>query len=104
MGLKTVPREPWRGGQICGEQIGYGLPGSIFCGEFKMLGSPACEVHDRELREDNYGVLPKFAEGNALGKRAIDMTDDELTLSWETEDPHAPEPATEEEVAAWLAS
>jgi hypothetical protein len=123
--MKTLPREPWHGGQICGEQLEYGVvPGrSVFCGEFKKLGSPACKQHDKELRE--YGVLPKFAEGNALGVRiascseswiAFDACDEIVAaertlfaleerlgfvLSWETEDPDAPEPATVDEIAAW---
>jgi hypothetical protein len=65
--VKTLPREPWRGGQICGWQTAYGMPWSTFCGEFKKLGSPLCDEHDRDMREDNYGALPKFAPGNALG-------------------------------------
>ncbi len=128
--MRTLPREPWRGGQICGEQLEYGVvPGrSVFCGEFKNLGSPLCEVHDREMREEYGGVLPRFAPGNALGLRlahcgqswiARDVYDeiyaaeatghalDERigrTLSWETEDPDKPEPATPEEITAWEAS
>lgn len=57
----TLPREPWRGGQICGWQTAYGLPWSIFCGEFKETGSPLCEEHDYLERMDGYGSLPKFA-------------------------------------------
>jgi hypothetical protein len=126
--MKTLPREPWRGGQICGYQTAYGLPWSVFCGEFKKLGSPLCEEHDREMREENYGSLPKFTPGNALGlelKRTVhgwsvydrygdlcssanDRAELEayygFTLSWETEDPDKPEPATPEEIAAWGAS
>jgi hypothetical protein len=67
--MKTLPREPWRGGQICGYQTAYGLPWSVFCGEFKKLGSPLCAHHDKELREEHGGVLPRFADGNALGLR-----------------------------------
>lgn len=123
--MKTLPREPWRGGQICGEQTAYGLPWSIFCGEFKKPGSPLCEEHDQEARTDNYGVLPKFATGNALGLKirqthwrwsvydgygdlcssADDRAELErfygFTLSWETDDPDKPEPATPEEIQRW---
>lgn len=106
--MRILPREPWHGGQICGEQTEYGvIPGrSVFCGEFKMLNSPACETHDRELRADNYGVLPRFAEGNALGLAAYrrETMPYMFRLAWETEDTGKPEPATEEETAAWLAS
>lgn len=67
--MRTLPREPWRGGQICGEQLEYGVvPGrSVYCGEFKKLGSPLCEAHDSLERMDGYGSLPKFAPGNATG-------------------------------------
>lgn len=126
--MKTLPREPWRGGQICGYQTAYGLPHSIFCGEFKKPGSPACEEHDRELREDNYGVLPKFAPGNALGLeltfrsgtwRVHDVHGDLIagsarretleymhgfTLSWEPWEGSSPIEPTPEELAAFAAS
>lgn len=127
--MKTLPREPWRGGQICGYQIAYGLPWSIFCGEFKKPDSPACSVHDAELREENGGPLPRFAPGNALGLElkktrwgwsvydgygglcasADDRTDLEehygFTLSWEPyEGTDDPVPATEEEITAWKES
>lgn len=52
----TLPKEPWRGGQICGHQTnvgGWSEGLAAYCGEFKKLNSPACEKHDRELREDN---------------------------------------------------
>jgi hypothetical protein len=65
--MRTLPREPWRGGQICGYQTAYGLPWSIFCGEFKKPGSPLCPEHDKEVREEHGGALPRFAPGNALG-------------------------------------
>jgi len=125
--MRTLPREPWRGGQICGEQIGYGLPHSIFCGEFKKLGSPACEEHDRELREDNYGVVPKFAKGNALGleltfcsvswvvrdgdgvlidahqSRAALQSKHGFMLCWEPYEGDTPIPADDDELAAFQA-
>lgn len=125
----TLPREPWHGGQICGEQLEYGVvPGrSVYCGEFKKLGSPACEEHDRELREDNYGVLPEFAEGNALGVEIVryergwcvhdvygaliagaDHRDTleymhGFTLSWEPYEGDTPVEPTPEELAAYTA-
>jgi hypothetical protein len=123
--VRTLPREPWRGGQICGWQIAYGLPWSVFCGEFKKPGSPLCDEHDHEMREEYGGLLPGFAPGNALGLHLTSCSQawlvrdqyDELvagsnsrkeledsygfTLSWETEDPDKPEPATEEEIKAW---
>lgn len=126
--MKTLPREPWRGGQICGYQTAYGLPWSVFCGEFKKLGSPLCSQHDEEMREEHGGRLPRFAPGNALGLQLRQSewgwsvlagegllcasSDDRshlaevygFTLSWETEDPDKPEPATAKEIAAWEAS
>lgn len=99
----TLPREPWRGSQICGYQTAYGLPWSIFCGEFKKLNSPVCEVHDRELREDNYGVLPKFAPGNALGLAAYRRTTMPymFQLAWEPYEGVTPVEPTEAELRAY---
>lgn len=126
--MKTLPREPWRGGQICGYQTAYGLPWSVFCGESKKPGSPLCDEHDKEMREEHGGYLPRFAPGNALGLALKQSewgwsvltgegllcasSDDRsrlaevygFTLSWETEDPDKPEAATAEEIAAWEAS
>lgn len=103
----TLPREPWRGSQICGYQTEYGvIPGrSVFCGEFKKHGSYVCEVHDQELREDNYGVLPKFAPGNALGLAAYrrETMPYIFQLSWEADDPDKPNKPTPEELAAFEA-
>jgi hypothetical protein len=70
--MRVVPREPWRGGQVCGQQIHYGtvaLPlgtWSSFCGELKADGVPLCPVHRDEQLEE-YGEIPKFAPGNAVG-------------------------------------
>lgn len=109
--MRTLPREPWRGGQICGWQMEYGVVGArmVFCGEYKKQGSPLCDEHDRDLREDNYGVLPRFAPGNALGLAAYrrETMPYMFRLSWEPkdtpEDPHGetPVPATDEEIRAW---
>lgn len=125
--MRTLPREPWRGGQICGEQLEYGVvPGrSVYCSEFKKLGSPLCEEHDREYRFDNAGVLPRFAEGNALGLvikksrwgwsvldewgQLCSSADDRakverlygFTLLWEPYEGNVPIDATPEELAAF---
>lgn len=129
--MRTLPREPWRGGQICGYQTnvgGWSEGEAEYCGEFKKPGSPVCEQHDKELREDNYGVLPKFAPGNALG---LELTfcsaswllrdaDGELVagsarretlesmygfdLQWEAYEVDTPIDATPAETAAWEAS
>lgn len=104
--MKTLRHEPWRGGQICGWQIGYGLPHSIFCGEFKKPGSVLCQYHDEQERLDNYGELPKFAPGNAPGLAVYRQTTTPymFQLSWATDDPGKPQDATEEEVKAWQSS
>lgn len=101
----TLPKEPWRGGQICGHQTAYGLPWSIFCGEFKKPGSPLCEVHDKEMREENDGVLPKFAPGNALGLAAYRRKTMPymFQLAWEPYEGDTPEAPTPEELAAFYA-
>lgn len=113
--MRTLPREPWRGGQVCGYQTnvgGWSEGSPEFCGEFKMPYSPVCEVHDAELREEYGGTLPKFAPGNALGLATYRRTAMPylFQLAWEPlgtpEDPHGetPIPATEEEVKAWETS
>lgn len=104
--MRTLPREPWRGGQICGYQIAYGLPWSVFCGEFKKLNSPLCDEHDRDMREENGGRLPEFAEGNAPGLAAYRRTTMPymFQLSWEPYEGDRPVPATEDEIRAWEAS
>jgi hypothetical protein len=126
--VKTLSREPWRGGQICGYQTnvgGWSEGEPEYCGELKKLNSPLCPEHDEEMREEHGGRLPKFAPGNALGLEItfcsaswllrdadgmmIDaaQTRRELserhgfTLSWEPMDDGEPVPATEEEVKAW---
>lgn len=106
--MKTLPREPWRGGQICGEQLEYGVvPGRlVFCGELKKPGSPLCEAHDEELRLDNGGTLPRFAPGNALGLAAYrrESMPYMFQLAWEPMEGGTPVAATEEEIKAWKES
>lgn len=101
--MRTLPREPWRGGQICGYQTAYGLPWSVFCGEFKKPYSPLCEAHDAELREAHGGVLPKFAPGNALGLAEYRRTAMPylFQLAWEPDEDTGPIAASKEEIAAW---
>lgn len=126
--MRTLPREPYRGGQICGYQTnvgGWSEGESEYCGEFKKPGSPLCEEHDKEMREEHGGVLPRFAPGNAPGL-ALRMSQwgwsvyddrDELVasadkridlvkaygfeLKWEPYEGTAPIDATPEEIAAW---
>jgi hypothetical protein len=84
--MRVVPKEPWRGGQVCGEQIHYGavaLPlgtWSSFCGEIKAPGEILCPAHHQGSVEQ-YGVNRKIAPGNAVG----DLSERELLL-WERED------------------
>lgn len=89
---RTLPREPWRGGQICGWQIscgGWDSPMS-FCGELKGIDLPTCEIHWEELVQD--GEFPYFAPGNALGAEQW-----HVRLLWEPQDDDVPvEPSYEE--------
>lgn len=103
--MKTLPREPWRGSQICGYQTAYGLPWSVFCGEFKKPGSPLCEEHDKDMREEHGGQLPRFDPGNALGLAAFhrETMPHMFRLSWEPHEGDRPVPATEDEIRAWEA-
>lgn len=93
---KTLPREPWRGSMICGEQIAYGAYSSVFCGERKADGLYLCRTHWDELTADGDSVF--FAEGNALGdsKWAVRL----LWEPWEGDDPVE---ATAEEIARYAA-
>lgn len=103
--MKTLPREPWRGSQICGHQLRHATwtARESYCGEFKKLGSPVCGVHDAEMREANGGLLPKFAKGNAMGLAAYRITEMPcmFQLGWEPYKGTAPIPATYEEIRAW---
>lgn len=130
--MKTLPREPWRGGQICGEQLSTTTWTSraSYCGEPKKAMDVICEEHwNRYIAED--GEMPDFAEGNAVGHfvqqsvldgrwRVYDGDNEALMgeadteeiarriagqhiLQWEGDD-GKPEAATPEEIAAWEAS
>lgn len=104
--MRTLPREPWRGGQICGHQTnvgGWSEGSPEFCGEFKKPYSPVCDVHDAELREEYGGALPKFAPGNALGLAAYRRASMPylFQLAWEPHEDTGPIAASEEEITAW---
>lgn len=107
--MKTLPREPWRGGQICGYQTnvgGWSEGSPAYCGELKKPGSPVCEEHDRELREETEdGRLPKFAPGNALGLAAYrrETMPYMFQLAWEPCGGDTPVAPTPEELAAFEA-
>lgn len=119
---RTAPvltREPWRGGQICGHQTAYGLPGSKYCGDFKALGKYECQQHhDNSIAE--YGTAGRVGECNAEGLAIVRtvwgwsvISDDDLcasaddrtelernygfNLMWEPFRGTAPIEATEEE-------
>lgn len=129
MGMRKLFREPYRGGQICGEQLEYGvMPGRVvFCGEPKQPGEFFCPAHYEDIVQSGaYGPI-RTAEGNARGLhvwrvsgvwKAYDsdmnllgeFADAEAlkqtgigVLQWEGEDSE-PVDATPEETAEWLAS
>ncbi|MFE6000413.1 hypothetical protein ACFQ6C_26690 [Streptomyces sp. NPDC056454] len=116
----VLTREPWRGGQYCGHQTAYGMPGSEFCGAFKAPGLRLCQQHNDETGEE----ISRWAPGNAMGliltnpsmgRWSVRTADGELcasaddraelertygfTLLWEGETGEPVEP-TEEERAA----
>jgi hypothetical protein len=101
--MRTLPREPWRGGQICGWQTnvgGWSEGAAAYCGEFKKLGSLLCEAHDRLERMDGYGSLPKFAPGKALG---LELTF--CSTSWVVRDAYGElvrAASTQRELADWF--
>lgn len=126
MERRTLPREPYRGGQICGYQEEYGVvPGrSVFCGDFKALGEYFCQHHHDWLEAD--GPI-RVAPGNVLGLELtfcsnawqVRDSDGELlsaslnlrmlkrvygfTLQWEGENGELVD-ATPEEITAWKLS
>lgn len=93
---RTLPREPWRGGQICGHQIHVGGPGqrADFCGELKGIGLPTCEEHWDELIDSGESMV--FAPGNALGGEQWHPR-----LLWEPYDDDVPVEPSYEEMARY---
>jgi len=89
--MRTLPREPWRGSQICGWQIAYGMPRSEFCAERKAEGLVWCAEHHQDAMED-YGTRYHVPDDVARGdhKRPV-------RLLWEPyEDDQPIEPSYEE--------
>lgn len=90
--MRTLPREPWRGSQICGYQIAYGMPGSKFCAERKVDGLYFCQEHHDWCAEDEPDGIIRMAPGNAIGAPQW-----ALRLLWEPCDGESPiEPSYEE--------
>lgn len=94
--MKILPREPWRGSQICGYQISCGGWSSTaaFCGERKEDGLPYCQEHFWDVM-DEYGEV-RMAPGNALGDPKWSVR-----LLWEPYEGDSPEEASYEEMAAY---
>lgn len=87
-------REPFRGGQICGEQLRYATP--EFCGYRKAEDEFFCRVHARSYRL--HGDPVNMAAGNARGDSS-----QPLELSFEPFDGITPLLPTEDELQAWRA-
>lgn len=100
----TLPREPWRGGQLCGYQSEYGVvPGrSVFCGELKEPGLYFCKEHHDWVLLD--GPI-KMAPGNVAGLARYRRTTMPymFQLSWEPYEGDTPTTPTPEELAAYQA-
>lgn len=62
----VLAHEPWRGGQLCGVQTAYGMPGMEFCGRPKALGLRLCQGHHDEMHAEIPGWVPGNAEGLAI--------------------------------------
>ncbi|MEV7814237.1 hypothetical protein AB0P05_26455 [Streptomyces flaveolus] len=93
---KTLPREPWRGSQICGHQIAYGMPWSEFCPKRKAPGEVECAEHAEDARMQ-YGTV-RIAPGNATGDPSAP-----LALLWEPYDGAEPVQPTEDELSRYAA-
>jgi hypothetical protein len=93
---KTLPREPWRGSQICGHEISVGRMSSTYCGERKAPGERACMQHAEEMRAE-YGTV-RYAPGNEYG-----YPDEPLVLLWEPYDGTGPVQPTGDELSRYAA-
>lgn len=91
-GIKTLPREPWRGSQICGEQMydGNASSAAAYCATRKGDKLPMCEEHfDAMIAEYGTVTVPPDV---ALGAPHL-----AVRLLWEGDDPTIPiEPSYEE--------
>lgn len=96
--MLTLPREPFRGGQICGWQIEYGTGRTLHCGERKMDGCFHCPEHEADIRAQ-YGAGYRMAPGNALG----DLSQS-VQLLWEPCEGDVPEEPSADERAAYMAA
>lgn len=95
--MRTLPREPWRGSQICGWQIAYGGWGSspmAFCGERKADGYYLCQEHQGQLEES--GEFLEFDANVALG-----MAWRAPRLLWEPLEGDVPEEPSWDEMARY---
>lgn len=90
----TLRREPFRGGQICGEQLHYGRP--EYCGYRKAEDEFFCRVHARSYRLQGDAV--NMAAGNVRGDSS-----QPLELSFEPLDGTTPLLPTEDELRSWRA-
>lgn len=93
---RTLPREPWRGSQICGYQVCYGgwhRP-MAWCAERKGDGLLYCEEHMDDCIAE-YGHVT-VAPGNVLGAPQW-----AVRLLWEPMDGDVPIEASADELARY---
>lgn len=95
--MRTLPKEPFRGGQICGYQIEYGTGRSVHCGERKADRRYFCPEHHEDVR-DTYGRI-RMAPGNARGDFGV-----AVQLLWEPYEGDAPLEPSADERAAYAAA
>ena len=96
--MPTLPREPWRGSQICGYLVEDDAGCIVFCGERKAEGLPFC-FECAEHFEAHYGGFNiVVADCVALGCRTK-----AVRLLWEPCDGGCPEEPTGDETAAYAA-
>lgn len=92
MSPNILPREPWRGSQICGYQVETTTWTSraAYCGDRKADGRYYCDEHHFQV-EMEYGQVV-MAPGNAIGD-----TDKPVRLLWEPWEGSTPvEPSSDE--------
>jgi hypothetical protein len=61
----TTRTEPDPAGQVCGDQIAYGLPWDEYCARKKAPGKYFCAKHERESHQEDGDIrIPGRARGH----------------------------------------
>lgn len=97
--MRTLPREPWLGSQICGYEVVIGDGPMLFCGERKAEGLPFCMTHAEDYEAEYAPFNVKVADCVALGNHRW-----AVRLLWQPCCGDGPEEPTAAETVAYAAS